>query len=156
MELTKKGAFIKQISIYLAGGGHRPAYELSLEFVKKFPDEMMSHFLAAKSAFWLGKYAETAGEGRLAFNLAAQARERAACAIMAASGYYEMGEYRKGYELLMEIEREGTAGEELEGLLFIFSIAIKDDREALRHVDMLRKLNKKAAENLIAMVLVEK
>jgi len=45
-----------------------------------------------------------------------------------------------GCELPIGREKEG-ASEELEALLFIFSLAIKDDREALSHIDRLRALN---------------
>jgi len=148
----KPGAFARQIVFYIKNDNYPSAYSLSAEFAQKFQDEMMAHFLLAKSAYWLGKYSETAIEARKAFNLSKNPDDSLACAILASTGYYEMKEYTKGHEILRLMEKTQKS-EELETMLFIFSLALKDATEAAEHMEELYKLNDKTAQDIIAKFL---
>lgn len=146
--ITKKESFVKQISLYLKNSDYQSAYSLSKEFIVLFPKELISHFLFSKSAFFLQKYEEALAESRKAFNLASDNDSLIACAILSASAYYELKDYQKGFEFLKSLEKT-VSNEQIESLLFVFSLALKNDAEALLHVDLLYKLNKKAGEELI-------
>ena len=148
-----KNAYIKQNALYLKNKDYGRAYEFSKEFTQKFPGEMIAYFLLAKAAFCLERYEEAAMVARKAFNMASEPEDVLTCAIMASTAYYEMGEYSKGLELLKQVEKI-KANEELEELLFIFSLALKDEKEAMKHVQELYKLNKKAAEDFMARYIV--
>jgi len=148
-----KNAYIKQNVLYLNNKDYGKAYEFSKEFVQKFPAEMIAHFLLAKAAFCLGRHEEAVLGARKAFNLAADADDMLSCAILASTAYYELKEYGKGLELLKQVEKTKTS-EELEELLFIFSLAMEDEKEAMKHVQDLYKLNKKAAEEFIAKFIM--
>jgi hypothetical protein len=115
---------------------------------------MISHFMLSKASFWCGRYGEAAAEGRKAFNMAKSDDDLLACAVITATAHYELSEYAKGYELLKTVEKTKTS-EELEKLLFIFSVAMEDEEEAVKHVEYLMGLNKKAAEELIVRFLEE-
>ena len=144
----KKESFMKQITIYLNGENHQDAYELSKQFVEKFTNEMIAHFLLAKSAFRVGKYDETAIEGRKAFNLSNSPYDALASALVTATGYYQLEEYNKGYEILKSMEQAGKS-EDLQFLLFMFSLARKDTKEAAKHGAELYVMNRRATEDLI-------
>jgi tetratricopeptide (TPR) repeat protein len=145
---TKKEPFIKQIAIYLSNGSYQDAYSMSAEFLSKFPDELIAHYLAAKSAYWTGRFEEARTEARKAFNLALSDDDLLTCAILAASAYYRAGEYRKGYDLLKEVEKKKTTPELMQ-MIFIFSLAIEDEREAIAQLEALQKLDRKVAMDFI-------
>lgn len=151
MELGKPG-YIKQSVAYFNNHDYASAYALGREFAAKFPDEMIAHFLLAKAAFWTGNYQESALAARKAFNMAKTPGDMLPCAILASTAYHEMGEYAKGYEILKAMERVQSS-EELEQMLFIFSLAVKDEKEAMKHMDELRRLNKKAADDFMERVI---
>jgi hypothetical protein len=145
---TKKEPFIKQVAIYLSNGSYQEAYDLSKEFSARFPDELVAHFLLAKSAYWVRKYDESKIEARKAFNMAVSDEDIQMCAILASSAYYRSGEYAKGYELLKGAELKKKTPEIVE-LLFIFSVALQDEGEAMRQIDELQKMDKKLALEFI-------
>ncbi len=152
MEFTSKTGFSKQIIIFIQNSKFNDAFTLAQQFVQRFPDEMMSHFLLAKSAFWINEFDITKSEARKAFNLAKLPDDMLPCAILAATAYHQLKEYEKGFDLLKQMEAIKT-DEELEKLLFLFSLALKDQTEAMKHIDLLFKINSKAAEDLIVRYL---
>ena len=146
MELHKSG-YISQIAMYIRNKSYEKAYGLAKEFIEKFPDEMTAHFFLSESAFWLRKYEEAILEGSKAFNKSATHEDMLASAIITGSAYYELKQYAKGFDLLKLMERRKT-NESLERLLFLFSMALDDQREATIHLNELYGLNQKAAEDL--------
>jgi tetratricopeptide (TPR) repeat protein len=151
-EFSKKG-YIKQILIFLESQQADNAYNLAREFAGKMPEEMLAHFLLAKAAFAVEKYDEAAGAARKAFNLASNSEDLATCAVLAATSYYMMKEYAKGYEFLDKIEKIKN-NEEIQQLLFFFSVARTDDEAAARHMESLFALNDKTARDLLQKVRV--
>jgi len=151
MELGKNG-YAAQIAAYLKNEAYAKAYELATEFVQKFPDDMIAHFLLAEAAFWSGKYDEAALEGSKAFNKCSTDDDLLTCSIITGSSYFELKKYEEGYHLLRLMAKRKT-NEELEKLLFVFSLELNNPQEAIKHVDELFKINKKAAEDLIVKYL---
>jgi len=141
-----KSGYARQLSIYFRDGEHRKAYDLAKAFVKDFPKDMVSHFALSKSAFWLGEHTLAAKEGRKAFNLAKNAEDLRVCALLTASAYYELGEFRKGSELLSSIEEPDPR---IETLRFVFSLAIGDKGSALSHAKALLELDPKGGAGII-------
>lgn len=150
---TSKGPYIKQISIYFSLGSHREAYSLSKEFASQFPKDMISHFLFAKSAFWLNDLKTAREEAFKAFNLSKGNDELAVAGILLACVYYQLREYRKGMDVLNLINAEIPQKEELSKLRFVFALALHDEAAAMKHLESLYEINKKAASNLIVSVL---
>jgi tetratricopeptide (TPR) repeat protein len=126
MELGKAG-YTAQIGFYLKNNEFEKAYDLSKEFVSKFPDEMVPHFLLSQSAFERRLYDEAIGEGSRAFNKSVSDDDMLACAILTGSAYYMTGRYAEGIKLLKSMELKKT-NQSLESLLFILSIAIRDGK----------------------------
>lgn len=151
VELSEKG-YAKQVTIYLEKNDYEKAYELAHEFSQKFPNGKVAHFLLGRSAFWVKRYTEAAAEARKSFNMAKTSEDRLACAILASTALYELGEYSEGLELLKEVEKV-ISSEELEKALIIFSVALHDKNEARKHLEDLRKMNAWAAEKLMARFL---
>jgi tetratricopeptide (TPR) repeat protein len=147
MEFTHSKAFVKQITLYLKNENNQKAHTLAKEFVEKFPDDMISHFLLARACFNLGKYEATRLEGTKAFNMSHVYDDMLACALLTSTAYLETKEYAKGFKLLKEMEKEGNS-EELQLALLAFSLALKNEKEALVHVEKLYKLNEKLATDL--------
>jgi tetratricopeptide (TPR) repeat protein len=155
LEFSKKETYIKQIALYLSNASYSQAYELSKSFVAKFPDELISHFLLAKSAYWSGDYAEAKLEARKSFNIAKSPEDLLTCAVIASAAYYRLGEYSKGLEMLKAVEgMKRTA--ELEQLLFIFSVAVENEDEAMKHIRELQRLDKKIALEFIKKYVGER
>lgn len=148
MELHKKG-YISQAAIYLRNKDYSKAYSFAKEFIAKFPDEIIAYYFLSAAAFWLKKYDEAAVEGRKAFNKADNYDDMLPCAIITASAYYEMDQFDKGFEILTIMEKKKKT-EELEKLLFLFSVAKNDGKEAVVHLDELYKLNRQAADQMAA------
>lgn len=144
----KKDSFVKQIAIYMGKNESQKAFDLAKEFAGLFPKEMVAHYLLAKSALALGRLEDAAAGARKAFNLAASQDDMVACAVLAGTAYYELKEYQKGFDMLKAME-EIKHTEELERLLFIFSLALNNQKEAMKHIDYLYLLNKKTAEELM-------
>jgi tetratricopeptide (TPR) repeat protein len=99
MEFTKKG-YIAQIAAYLKQKDYEKAYNLAKELVDKFPNEVATHFILSQAAFWVGKYDESAKQGRIAFNKSTSVDDMLACTIITASAYYEAGKIKEGLEIL--------------------------------------------------------
>lgn len=147
MEFTHSKAFVKQITLYIKNKDNQKAHTLAKEFVEKFPDDMVSHFLLSKAAFNVGKFDAAKLEGIKAFNMSHVYEDMLACAILASTAYLETKEYAKGFRLLKEMEKEGTS-EELQLALLVFSLALKNENEALVHIEKLYELNEKLATEL--------
>ena len=147
MELTKKEAFIKQLVIYLRDDEYTKAYELAQDFVKRFPDDMICHFLLARTAFGVLKYEETKTEARKAFNMSKSYEDMLATALLASTAHLELREYTQGYGLLREMERQGDSAE-LETAMVVFSLAQRDSKELVSHLDRLYRLNERLALDL--------
>jgi tetratricopeptide (TPR) repeat protein len=151
MAWMKDISYQKQIVIYLGNRCFRQAYDFSLEYATAYPDDMVAHFLAAKSALKIEKYLEAAMEARKAFNLAKDETDMTMCAIHAGVAYYRLGEFRKGYDLL-----NATLGlrpcEELEQLMFLFCLALGMDSEVARHLKAMVDLDGDAAGRFVAAV----
>ncbi len=151
MELGRAGC-IAQIDLYLRNRESQKAYDLARDFVSRFPDEMVSHFLLARSAFELAKYDEAVNEGSRAFNKAASDNDMLSCAILVGSSYYMCGRFEEGLKLLRFMEKRKTS-ENLETMLFILSLAARNGREAADHLNDLYRINRGAADALIVKYL---
>ncbi len=145
---TKKEAFIKQVALYLKNEDYRQAYPMAKELVTKFPDDLAGHFLLSKTAFWLDKYDESILEGRKAFNMSNE-KDMLICAILMASAFFKAGRYREGYDFLCSV-KELRDDEEVRTMLFLFSYALKNEKAALEHAEMLYRMNKDAAMSLVS------
>lgn len=140
----KAEAYQRQLVLYLNNQSYEQAYEFARQYAGEYPDDMISHFLWAKSSLWLGKYDETVIEARKAFNLARDEADMAMCAIHACIAYYRLGEYAKGFELLQAMDRIRTC-EETEQLSFLFSLALGNDVEARKHFEAMMNIDSAAA-----------
>jgi len=149
MEFTKKEAFLRQIAEYLRENRLTEAYDLSKDFVNKFPDEAVAHYTLGRASLMTERLEEAKTAARKAFNLANGPEDVLTCAILAASVYYRTGEYAKGYEILKGAEK-GWKTDELERLLIIFSLEMKERETALTHFKELLQLNEKMAQELLA------
>ncbi len=151
---SKPDGFVKQIAIYLDSGNYQDAYGLALEMTKSFPGEMISHFLLAKSSLRLGRYEEALKEGLIAFNMSSGRKDLLASSLVLATAYFMLGRFQDGAKLLSQFESDGS--EDVEKLDVIFAAAMGDEKAAEKHVRMLMKLNKKAAEEMIERFLIGK
>ena len=147
---TKHEAYEKQIAIYLGNREYQKSYDLSKEFVERFKDEMIAHFLLMKSAFWLKRFDEAITEGRIAFNLAT-GEDMLTCAIILSSAYYLKGDSENCYKLLDRIKADGNP--DVEKLMFIYSLAVKDEKKAMEHINKLYAINRRLAEDFILKFL---
>jgi tetratricopeptide (TPR) repeat protein len=144
MELTKKEAFIRQLAVYIGDDDFGKAYELAQVFVKRFPGEMLAHFLLARAAFGILRYEEAKSEARKAFNMSKTYDDMLATALLASTAHLELKEYAQGYGLLKEMEKRGDSAE-LQTALAVFSLAQRDAKELISHLDRLHRLNEKLA-----------
>ena len=150
--ITKKSAFIKQIAFYLNSSDYQQAYSLSKEFASMFPSEMISHYFLAKSAYWADQLEEARLESRKAFNMTTNQEDMCACAVLSSTVYYRLGEYSKGYEILRTASKAGCT-EEMEQLMFLFSLALQDANQAMAHIAELHRMNRGVAEDFMARFL---
>ena len=121
---------------------------LAREFAEKFPDDLVAHFFLSTISFWLGRYEEAAVEGSRAFNKSETPEDMLSSAIVAGSSYYQLGKYEQGMDILRHAENR-KSNEDLERLMFAFSMAMKNEKEAVMHLNELHRMNKKAAEDLL-------
>lgn len=149
MEFTKKDPFIKQIALYVQNQEFERAYELSRDFTVKFPNELTSHFLLAKTAFRLKKFADAIAAGRKAFNLASTKEDMLASAVVLSSSYFMSGARVEAYKVLRSIDGEGNT--DAERLMFIYALSVQNAAEATEHLDRLYKINRRAAEEFMKM-----
>lgn len=147
VEFTKVGSFTKQIALFLKHNSYEKAYALAKQMMEKFPDKMITHFLLAKSAFWLGKYKEAVVEGQNAFNKCKKRKDMIACALLLGSAYFMTEEYAKGYKLLRIFKDDNDEG--LKKMLLIFSIIVGKEEVAAEHAQELLEINSNAAEELM-------
>jgi tetratricopeptide (TPR) repeat protein len=147
MEFTHAKSFIKQITLYLQNKDNEKAHKLAKEFSVKFPNDLISHFLLSKACFNIRDYDGAKLEGRKAFNMSHSYEDMLACALLTSMAYLETKEYEKGFSLLKEMEKKGTS-EELELALVTFSLALKNEAEALDHIKRLFALNEELATDL--------
>lgn len=103
-----------------------------------------------KSAFWLKKFDEAIKEGREAFNLS-HGESMLTCAIILSSAYYLKGDYENCHKVLDTIKAEGNA--DLEKLMFIYSLAVENEKEAMKHIDKLYRINRRLAEEFVMKFL---
>ncbi len=148
-----RSPYIKQISIYFKNGDYNKAYDLSKEFAEKFPNDMASHFLFAKSAFWLNNFQVAEEESTKAFNLSVGNDELAIVGILRVCAYYRLKKYQKGMQLLNLLKTKLPQREEIAKLKFIFALALHNEPAAMRHLDMLYEINENAASELIMKIL---
>jgi tetratricopeptide (TPR) repeat protein len=147
----KAEAYQRQLILYLNNRSYGQAYEFAKQYVKEYPDDMVSHFLLAKSALWTENYQETVIEARKAFNLARNEADMVMCAIHACIAYYRLQEYSKGFELLLAMDRIRTC-EETEQLSFLFSLALGNDAEARKHFEAMMNIDSNAAMAFLAEI----
>ncbi|MEM4359099.1 MAG: hypothetical protein QXT45_01050 [Candidatus Bilamarchaeaceae archaeon] len=147
MEFTKKESFVKQIILYLNNKNYTAALELSENFVKRFPNEMVAHFLLAKSAFWDQKYDVALREGRAAFNMS-RGEDITPCALLLACVYYRLKRYAEGYEFLNSAELPDT--EEVLQMKLFFSMALENLKDVEKHAEVLLRMHETATKKLLA------
>jgi tetratricopeptide (TPR) repeat protein len=150
MEITKKDTFIKQIMIYIKNKDYGNAYLVAKEFNEKYPDDLISNFLLAKACFYLNKYDEALIAGRKTFALST-GQDIVTAAVLLGSIYFMRHEFVEGYKLLESLEnnKKIRINSEIEELLTIFSLALNNPQQAMRHVDRLYQLNSRYAEDFI-------
>lgn len=144
MELTHKEAYAKIIAIHLKNYEDQKAYDLSREFVLRFPGELLSHVLLAESAFRIGRYTEAKIEARKAMRYASSESDFAFSALVFASACFHLNDYLEGYALLSEIAMKKQIAQVEEALL-VFSLAMKSEAEAMSHLRNLMMLNRERA-----------
>ncbi len=145
--------YIKQISLYFDNSDYKSALFLSEEFASAFPNEMISHFLYAKAAFWLDSFDTAREEALKAFNLCKGQDDLAVAGILLSCVYYSQNEYEKGLVLLNLLRTKLPQNEEIQKLKFIFALALHDEAAAMRHLEDLYDINKKSASDFIVKFL---
>ena len=148
MAITHARSYVKQISLYFKNQDYEKAYSMSKEFASAFKDDLSAHTLLALSAYQAKKLDEAKKQGRIAFNMAHNTDDLLACALITALAYYDLGEYEKGYEILLTMEKKKKT-DGLESLLVMFALALNSPDDAFKHYGELHKLNKEAAEGLL-------
>jgi tetratricopeptide (TPR) repeat protein len=154
-EFSDSPPYIKQIALYFQQGKYQKAYSLSREFADKYPELMESHFLLAKSAFWLNDFQTARDEAKQAFQLSNGEEQIAVSGILLACSYYRLKEYKKGMEILRVLKSRAGTGENIMKLKFIFALALNDEPAAMRHLDQLYEINKKEASRIMLNLLRE-
>lgn len=150
MIFTKREGYEKQIALYFGTKDYQKAYDLAREFVERFGQDMMPHFLLMKSAFWLKRFEEAIREGRMAFNMATS-EDLTTCGVILSTAYYLNGNNQECYELLERLKTDGNA--DAEKLMFIYSLAVKDEQAAMEHINKLYRINRRVAEEFIMKFL---
>jgi len=145
---SKKSAFARQFIIFYKNEDFQKAYELGKEFTAKYPDEMLAHFLLAKSAYLLGRYDEAKTEARKAFNRAANDDDLIVCALLISCASFQLGEHTQAYDVLKSVEFRKPS-DDVEHALFVLALAMDDVDLAMKHMDRLFAINEKLAINLI-------
>jgi hypothetical protein len=151
MEFTKKESYIKQTILYLNNKNYTAALGLAKKFTEKFPDEMVAHFLLAKSAFWSRDYELSLRESLVAFNKS-EGNDRVPCALLAGCSYYQLGRYRDGYKFITAAKL--PANEEVEQMRLIFSIFLENSENIEKHAEKLLALNEESAKRLLARFII--
>jgi hypothetical protein len=110
---------------------------------------MISHFLCAKSAFWIDSFDTAREEALKAFNMCKGEDDLAVAGILLSCIYYSQNEYEKGILLLNLLRTKLPQNEEIQKLKFIFALALRDEPAAMRHLEDLYAINKKSASDFI-------
>ncbi|MGV8085172.1 MAG: hypothetical protein ACP5N9_02870 [Candidatus Bilamarchaeum sp.] len=152
VELKKPGPLVNQISVFLNDQKYTEAHELALDFVKKFPDNMVAHFLLAKTAYCIEDFELSKSEGRKAFNMSKAPGDMTSCAIITASAHYRLNELERAMEMLRSVERTQIS-QEIEEMMATIAFAMENEEEAFIHIDKLMKINKQVAQQLIEKFL---
>lgn len=147
MEFTKKESFAIQIGHYLKNGQCEDACKLAESMIKKFPKEPLSHFMAAKSYYFSGKYEEAKTEGRKAFNMSHTKHDMMNSAILTASSLFMLGKYNEAYKILIPFEKEDN--EEIKKMLVIFFAVKGKGEKAAKYYKELHDLNREVARKFI-------
>jgi hypothetical protein len=152
MEFTRPEAYARQIALYLRERLDQNAYELSKDFVRAFPGELLAHVLLAESAFRLGRYPEAKVEARKAMAFASTETDLVFCATVFSSACFHLKDYIEGYNTL----KEASAGRfilHIEEALFVLSLAMHDEDKAIRHMRNLTVLNRSRAADMMKTYL---
>jgi hypothetical protein len=152
MEFTKKESYAKMVAIYMKERMDRQAYDLSKEFVVKFPGELIPHLLLAETAYRLERYAEAKLEGRKALKYATSETDMIFCTMVFASACFHLKDYIEGYQLLKEVSARKSIME-VEEALFVFSLAMRDEKQAIDHMKNLLEINRDHALELMRVYL---
>jgi tetratricopeptide (TPR) repeat protein len=144
VEFSKPESYLKQISVYLKEQMNQQAYNLSQDFVKKFPAELLSHVLMAESAFRVGRYQESKVQAQKAIKLAQSESDIRFCALVFSTACFQLKDYIEGYETLKKAMK-GKFLPEVEESLLILSLAMADEQKALHHMKNLMVLNRQKA-----------
>jgi predicted Zn-dependent protease len=147
VELGKKESYAIQIGLYLKNKQLLQARGLMDSMLEKFPNEPLSHFMAAKTRYFSGDYERAAKEGEEALAFSKIKDDRVASTIVTASALFMLRKYEEGHALLAPFEKEEN--EELKKLLIMFSMVMKEGKEAGEYYKELHELNRAAAENFI-------
>ncbi len=147
MKFTKKESYAIQLGIYLKNHQFKDACKLSEDMLRKFPSEPLSHFIAAKSYYFLEEYDKANSEGRKAYNLSSTKPDQIASALVTASALFMLGRYQDSYSLISQFQKERH--EEVKKLLIMLSMVMRNGRQAAEYYKELHDLNKKAAEKFI-------
>lgn len=148
-EFTSITPYIKQISFYFQQEKYGEACRLSQECARKFPHNMVSHYLLAKSCFWRSDFRGSEEAALKAFNLSLGEDEMVVTGILLACSYYHQQKYEKGMHLLSILRTKLHANENIEKLKFIFALAMHDEDAAVRHLDEIYAINREVASRLM-------
>ncbi|MFH1520082.1 MAG: hypothetical protein ABID61_00385 [Candidatus Micrarchaeota archaeon] len=148
---VKQVAYQKQLILYLQNNCNEQAYDFAKQYVNEYPEDMVAHFLLAKSAIASENFGEATIEARRAYNLAKNEADMIMCVIHACVAYYKLGEYTKGFELLKATEHIRSC-EETEQLFFLFSLSVNDDKEAEKHFTNMFAINNIAAKEFVETI----
>ncbi len=141
-----KNAYISQSVTFLKNNCYSEAYKIAKEFTSLYPDEVISNYLFSQSAYFLGKYEESATAARKAFNLSKNKDDMRVSGLRACLAYYQLKEYQKGISILEALENI-LADEDLEQFTFLFHTAMKNPDKASKHLQKMIDFNAKAARN---------
>jgi len=142
MELTRTG-YLKQINLLLGNQDYARAYEVASELARKSPG-LEPYYMLGIAAYWNGKFKVAAEKGQAALSLAKSKDDIITCSLLISSAFYRMGEYKKGFDALKASESIGYNAR-VEEMLIYLSVALRNEKEALRHTKNLFMLNRKMA-----------
>lgn len=145
-----KNGYMLQIGLMLGRKDYARAYEVAAELAGKAPG-MQQDYLLAVCAFWTGRYKEAYERGRSALSVSGNRRDRISCTLLCASALYRMKEYRKGYELLAS-SRDLGFNDRIEEMMVYLSLAMGDERDAIKHARNLFALNRELAIRLMERI----
>lgn len=151
MAWLKEGAYQKQIIIYLNNLAFGQAFDFAAEYANAYPNDMVAHFLLAKTAIKVGKFQDAAIEAHKAFNLAQEEADMMMCAIHACVAYYRLGEFDKGLELVKATELIEPC-QEMEEVAFLLCLARDKDIDATKHFKRMFALDEDKASRFVMSV----